>query len=98
MTAGPEIECYNAIARGCVARAEASMSTQASKEDTAKTDRDALRVLLANARLNPGPEQFEEIVDAFVHVKAMTARLHSGFPFEAEPAHVFTPTKFQTKF
>jgi hypothetical protein len=80
-------------ARMRCARLEESMSAEA-KEDTAKTDRDALRVLLANARLNPGPEQFEEIADAFVYVKAMTARLHSGFTFEAEPAHVFTPTKF----
>jgi hypothetical protein len=63
-------------------------------EETKKADREALAVLLANARLNPGPEQFEEIADAFVYVKAMTARLHAGFPFEAEPAHVFTPVKF----
>jgi hypothetical protein len=70
---------------------EGSMSTEEAKK---KTDRDALAALLANARLNPGPEQFEEIAEAFEYVKAMTARLHSGFPFEAEPAHVFTPLKF----
>jgi hypothetical protein len=65
-----------------------------SAEAPNKADRDALAVLLANARLNPGPQQLEEIAEAFEFVKAMTARLHSGFPFEAEPAHVFTPTKF----
>lgn len=59
-----------------------------------KIDRAELAVLIRNAGIEPTPEQFEEIADAYGHVCAMLDRLHRDFPFEAEPAHVFTPLKF----
>ena len=43
--------------------------------------------------LAPSPAQFDEIVEAYGYVRAMTARLKSGFDYDAEPAHVFVPER-----
>ena len=56
--------------------------------------RETIATLVAQAGLKPGPEQFEEICDAYPHVVAMVKRLHTNFAFSDEPAHVFVPTKF----
>lgn len=56
--------------------------------------RDTIATLLAQAGLNPGPEQFAEICDAYPHVAAMVKRLHTHFAMADEPAHVFVPAKF----
>lgn len=56
--------------------------------------RETIATLVANAGLEPGPEQFAEICDAYPHVAAMVKRLHTHFAFADEPAHVFIPTKF----
>ena len=49
--------------------------------------------LVKAAGLAPSPAQFDEIVEAYGYVRAMTARLKSGFDYDAEPAHVFVPER-----
>ena len=56
--------------------------------------RETIATLVAQAGLKPGPEQFEEICDAYPFVAAMTKRVHTHFAFADEPAHVFIPMKF----
>ena len=55
--------------------------------------RDEVEVLVKAAGLAPSPEQFDEIVEAYGYVRAMTARLKSGFGYGSEPAHVFVPER-----
>jgi hypothetical protein len=56
--------------------------------------RDEVAVLVKAAGLAPSPAQFDEIVDAYGYVRAMTARLKSGYGYDAEPAHVFVANVF----
>ena len=56
--------------------------------------RETLTVLLAHAGLSPAPAQFEEILAAAQHVKAMTDRLKRDFTFADEPAHSFSAARF----
>ena len=62
--------------------------------DTALVSREDLRVLVRNAGLDPSDQQFEEMFDAYQHVKAMLDRLNRDFGFADEPAHVYSPLKF----
>ena len=55
--------------------------------------RDEVAVLVQAAGLAPSPAQFDEIVEAYGYVRAMTARLKSDYGYEAEPAHVFVPER-----
>jgi hypothetical protein len=55
--------------------------------------RDEVAVLVRAAGLAPSPAQFEEIVEAYGYVRAMTARLTSDYGYEVEPAHVFVPER-----
>jgi hypothetical protein len=55
--------------------------------------RDEVAVLVKAAGLAPSPAQFDEIVEAYGYVRAMTVRLKSGFDYGAEPAHVFVPER-----
>jgi hypothetical protein len=61
--------------------------------DRVDVPRDEVAVLVQAAGLAPSPEQFDEIVEAYGYVRAMTARLKSDYGYEAEPAHVFVPER-----
>ncbi len=65
-----------------------------SAPESPAPSRETIVTLVAQAGLKPGPEQFEEICDAYPHVVAMVRRLQTHFAFADEPAHVFVPTKF----
>jgi len=54
---------------------------------------DEVAILLKAAGLAPSKAQFDEIVEAYGYVRAMTARLRSGFGYGSEPAHVFVPER-----
>jgi hypothetical protein len=56
--------------------------------------RDEIVLLAKHAGLDLPPEYFDELVDAYAHVRRMVARLPRNRPRGDEPAHVFTPTKF----
>ena len=56
--------------------------------------RDEIAVLVRLAGLDPSPEHFAQIVEAWGHVEQMLARIRRARPYAAEPAHVFTPAKF----
>ena len=60
---------------------------------TERVSRDEVAVLVKAAGLAPSPAQFDEIVEAYGHVRAMTARLASGYGYDVEPAHVFVPER-----
>ena len=55
--------------------------------------RDEVAVLVQAAGLTPSPAQFDEIVEAYGYLRAMTARLKSDYGYEVEPAHVFVPER-----
>jgi hypothetical protein len=61
--------------------------------DRVDVSRDEVAVLLRAAGLAPTPEQFDEIVEAYGYVRAMTARLKSDYGYAVEPAHVFVPER-----
>lgn len=65
-----------------------------SEPESSPPTRETLATLIAQANMQPGPEQFEEMYDAFLHLSAMVKRLHTHFAMGDEPAHVFTPVKF----
>ncbi len=65
-----------------------------SDEPTILVSREELSVLLKNAGLSPTPSQFEEMFEAYQHVKAMTDRLKRDFTFYDEPAHVYDARRF----
>ena len=55
--------------------------------------RDEVVMLVKAAGLTPTPAQFEEIVEAYGYVRAMTARLKSDYGYGDEPAHIFMPER-----
>ena len=61
--------------------------------DRLDVSRTEVAVLVKAAGLEPSQSQFEEIVEAYGYLRAMTARLHSGFGYGSEPAHVFVPER-----
>ena len=85
----PDLDKPIASAGGAATQQENAMSETASPSERAE-----LAVLINNAGIDATPEQFEEMAQAYVHVRAMVGRLQRSFPFAAEPAHVFTPLKF----
>lgn len=65
-----------------------------SDDSPALVSRDELAVLVKHAGLSPPPSQFEELFNAYQHVKAMTDRLKRDFAFHDEPAHIYCPQRF----
>ena len=61
--------------------------------DRVNLSRHEVAVLVEAAGLAPSPTQFDEILDAYGYVRAMTARLRSDYGYEVEPAHVFVPER-----
>jgi hypothetical protein len=56
--------------------------------------RDEILLLAKHAGLDLPPAYFDQLVEAYGHVRRMVARLPRDRPKGDEPAHVFTPTKF----
>lgn len=61
--------------------------------DLVEVSREEVAALVKAAGLSPSPAQFDEIVEAYGYVRAMTARLKSDYGYEAEPAHIFVPER-----
>ena len=61
--------------------------------DRLDVSRTEVAVLVKAAGLEPSQSQFEEIVEAYGYLRAMTTRLQSGFGYGSEPAHVFVPER-----
>lgn len=61
--------------------------------DRLDVSRTEVAVLVKAAGLEPSQSKFEEIVEAYGYLRAMTARLQSGFSYGSEPAHVFVPER-----
>ena len=61
--------------------------------DRLDVSRTEVAVLVKAAGLEPSQSQFDEIVEVYGYLRAMTARLQSGFGYGSEPAHVFVPER-----
>ncbi len=59
--------------------------------------RDDILVLAEQAGLDLPEAYMEELLAAWRHVQAMTARLRRPHGYGDEPAHVFIPTTFAPK-
>lgn len=61
---------------------------------TEETSREEILILARRAGLELPEPMLEELLSAWRHVEAMTARLAAPRGYAAEPAHVFVPATF----
>jgi len=56
--------------------------------------REEIAILARRAGLELTAEHFDQLCSAYEHLERMLGRIRRGRSYAAEPAHVFTPTKF----
>ncbi|MFC4275834.1 hypothetical protein [Achromobacter aloeverae] len=69
-----------------------SVSTAASAGEPATSEQ--ILILLQQAEFVLPEPYLSEIISAYGYVRRLVARIHRGYRFDEEPAHVFNPLAF----